>query len=66
MRTIALLLICLLPLSASAKSYTNATVSEVTSIYGTDTFRANLEGYPPMLGYMMVESDYDGMVKKAG
>ena len=49
MRLITLLL-CLLSFSASAKHYGNATVSEVTSIYDADTFRVNLEGYPPIVG----------------
>jgi endonuclease YncB( thermonuclease family) len=31
-------------------SYGNATVSEVTSIYDGDTFRANIEGFPPIVG----------------
>ena len=49
MRLITLLL-CLLSFSATAKNYGNATVTEVTSIYDADTFRVNLEGYPPIIG----------------
>jgi endonuclease YncB( thermonuclease family) len=32
------------------KIYGAATVSEVTSIYDGDTFRANIAGYPPIIG----------------
>ena len=47
---LVILLICFLPLLASAKSYSNATVTDVTSIYDADTFRVNLSGYPPIIG----------------
>ena len=36
--------------TANAKDYGNVTVSEVTSIYDADTFRVNIEGYPPIAG----------------
>lgn len=38
---------------AHAKDYGNVTVSEVTSIYDADTFRANIKGYPPIVGERM-------------
>ena len=44
------ILLCLLPFSVSAKDYGNATVKEVTSVYDADTFRVNIEGYPPIAG----------------
>ena len=37
--------------SISNKVYGSAVVSEVTSIYDGDTFRANLKGYPEIIGY---------------
>ena len=37
--------------SISDKEYGSAFVSEVTSIYDGDTFRANLAGYPEIIGY---------------
>lgn len=37
--------------SISNKVYGSAFVSEVTSIYDGDTFRANLKGYPEIIGY---------------
>jgi endonuclease YncB( thermonuclease family) len=33
--------------------YSNAIVKEVTSIYDGDTFRANIKGYPPIVGHRM-------------
>jgi endonuclease YncB( thermonuclease family) len=36
--------------SISDKVYGSAVVSEVTSIYDGDTFRANLKGYPEIIG----------------
>lgn len=36
--------------SATAKTYPDATVSEVTSIYDGDTFRANIAGWPAIIG----------------
>lgn len=35
------------------KTYGNAVVTEVTSIYDGDTFRANLKDYPPIVGERM-------------
>ena len=40
----------LLSFATHAKDYGNVTVSVVTSIYDADTFRVNLEGYPPIVG----------------
>lgn len=40
-------------LAASSKTYGNAVVVEVTSIYDGDTFRANLKGYPSIVGERM-------------
>lgn len=40
----------LLPSIASA-DYGGATVSAVTSIYDADTFRANIEGWPAIIGH---------------
>jgi endonuclease YncB( thermonuclease family) len=37
-------------LANSPKIYGDALVAEVTSIYDGDTFRCNLEGYPPIAG----------------
>ena len=37
-------------LAATPKIYGDAIVTEVTSIYDGDTFRANLKGYPPIVG----------------
>ena len=34
----------------SNKTYGSAVVTEVTSIYDGDTFRANLKGYPAIIG----------------
>jgi micrococcal nuclease len=39
--------------SAKNKNYGNAKVLEVTSIYDGDTFRANLRGYPAIIGEHM-------------
>ena len=38
---------------AKEKSFGNATVLEVTSIYDGDTFRANIEGFPAVIGEHM-------------
>ena len=35
------------------KSFGNANVLEITSIYDGDTFRANIEGFPPVIGEHM-------------
>lgn len=37
--------------SLSSKNYGSVVVSEVTSIYDGDTFRANIKAYPELLGY---------------
>lgn len=34
-------------------TFKNATVSKVTSIYDGDTFRADIKGYPPIVGKRM-------------
>ncbi len=34
-------------------NYGSAVVSEVTSIYDGDTFRANIKGWPPLIGQRM-------------
>ena len=47
---IIIFILCLLSFSIHAKDYGNVTVSEVTSIYDADTFRVNIEGYPPIAG----------------
>jgi micrococcal nuclease len=39
--------------TAKDKSYGNVTIIEVTSIYDGDTFRANLKGYPAIIGEHM-------------
>ncbi len=39
--------------SLSNKNYGSALVSEVTSIYDGDTFRANIQEYPDLIGYRM-------------
>jgi micrococcal nuclease len=39
-----------LSLSATAKNYGTAEVSKVISVYDGDTFRANIKGYPPLVG----------------
>lgn len=35
---------------AAPQIYGDAVVAEITSIYDGDTFRANLQGYPPIVG----------------
>lgn len=47
-----LLLALFLPV-ASAIAQNRVLVSEVTSIYDGDTFRANIEGWPPIIGERM-------------
>ena len=50
-RLLAVLLICATPLAALAdKAYGSVTITEVTSIYDGDTFRANIPDYPPIIG----------------
>lgn len=46
------LLLLLLSLSY-AEEYGNVQVNEVVSIYDGDTFRANIEGFPPIIGKRM-------------
>lgn len=45
--------ILLITSAATAAEYGNATVSEVTSVYDGDTFRANIEGWPDVVGRRM-------------
>jgi len=53
-RLLALLLISAMPVTALAeKTYGSVTIDEVTSIYDGDTFRANIPGYPPIVGQRM-------------
>lgn len=53
-RLLAILLIGAMPLVALAeKTYGSVTISEVTSIYDGDTFRANIPDYPPIIGQHM-------------
>ena len=40
-------------ISAKTNNYGNATVAEVTSIYDGDTFRANIIGFPTIVGEYM-------------
>ena len=47
-------LLCHSPTShagANDKTYGNVMVSEITSIYDGDTFRANIKDWPPVAGY---------------
>jgi micrococcal nuclease len=55
MKLIILLLISsqLFSASLSNKNYGTAIVDEVTSIYDGDTFRANIKGYPQIVGNRM-------------
>jgi endonuclease YncB( thermonuclease family) len=50
---LTLLLLPAITLAADATNYGNAMVSEVTSIYDADTFRANINGWPPVVGERM-------------
>lgn len=52
LKTFTILALCITPLPLMAKdvSYGNAKVLEVTSIYDGDTFRVNIEGFPPIVG----------------
>jgi len=53
-KLITLLILTLSLLNAEAiskKVYDSATVSEVTSIYDGDTFRANIKEFPELIGY---------------
>lgn len=38
------------PTVALAENYGSATVSQVTSVYDGDTFRANIQGWPAIIG----------------
>ena len=54
----SLIILFLLLTSTSAESlkdikFEDIVVKEVTSIYDGDTFRANLQGYPKIVGYRM-------------
>jgi len=54
----SILLVIILFISSYATSikdvnYGSATVEKVTSIYDGDTFRANIKGYPKIVGYRM-------------
>jgi len=53
-----IILIAVLAISVNAEAlknivFENAVVEEVTSIYDGDTFRANIKGYPKIVGYRM-------------
>jgi micrococcal nuclease len=50
---ITILLFVSLHVLAKDKNFGNATVLEVTSIYDGDTFRANIEGFPAVIGESM-------------
>ena len=50
---ITILLFIIPHVSAKDKSFGNATLLEVTSIYDGDTFRANIEGFPAVIGEHM-------------
>ena len=50
MRRLIAALLTTLPLLAVADDYGSARVAEVTSIYDGDTFRANIEGWPAIIG----------------
>jgi endonuclease YncB( thermonuclease family) len=47
---ITLLFLASTALAGSSKLYGDAVVAEITSIYDGDTFRCNLQGYPPIVG----------------
>lgn len=55
---IKMILLIALSIGANAEAlknivFENAVVEEVTSIYDGDTFRANIKGYPKIVGYRM-------------
>jgi micrococcal nuclease len=50
---ITILLLVSLHASAKDKNFGNATILEVTSIYDGDTFRANIEDFPAVIGESM-------------
>jgi micrococcal nuclease len=47
---ITLLLLAPLGAKAAEETYGSVTISEVTSIYDADTFRANIPGWPSVVG----------------
>ena len=47
---LSLLITTSLTVQAKPKNYGSAVVSEVRSIYDGDTFRATIEGWPPIIG----------------
>lgn len=56
MKKITLLIVFALSLNATSlknKVYGNATVEKVKSIYDGDTFRADIQDYPPIVGERM-------------
>ena len=53
-RLIIIILLFLSPhIPAKDKNFGNATVLEVTSICDDDVFRANIKGFPPVIGEHM-------------
>lgn len=55
---IKMILLIALSIGANAEAlknivFENAVVEEITSIYDGDTFRANIKGYPKIVGYRM-------------
>ena len=53
-RLLPFLLIIAMPVTSLAdKTYGSVIISEVTSIYDGDTFRANIPDYPPIIGQHM-------------
>ena len=49
-KTAAIVLALLWPVSALAVIYGNVRVSGVVSVYDADTFRVNIEGWPDLIG----------------
>ncbi len=47
---LSLLIITSLTVQAKPKNYGSAVISEVRSIYDGDTFKATIEGWPPIIG----------------
>lgn len=47
---IAVVLLAFTGAPAQASDYGSATVTRVTSVYDGDTFRADIEGWPPIIG----------------
>ena len=52
---VVMIILTILPFALTAKDikYDDAIISEVTSIYDGDTFRANIKGYPAIVGEHM-------------